>query len=176
MHILLALIGIVGAVAVWYWRAKMAREAAGDLLDAANDARLAARRFAYRRRTDKHPADCVEDPRLAAAGIVAAIASMDAPLSQAEIDALTTEARIVFKTDRGEAEDIAAFGRWISGQCNTPAEAVRRLTKVVHASAGEGAGTDLLAMIEKVATADGGALGADEAASMDTIRRMMGLV
>ena len=175
MHILLGLIGIIGAIAFWYWRAQQAREAAGDIADAANDVRLAARRFAYRRRHNKHPADCVEDPRLAAAGIVAAIASMDAPLSQAEIQALSNEARAVFKADAAEADDIASFGRWISGQCNSPGEAVRRLVKVVQSQAGPEAGADLLAMAERVATADGAMLGEEEEASFATIRRTLGL-
>lgn len=175
MHILLGLAGLIGVALMWYWRAKNAREAAGDIAEAANDVRLAARRFAYRRRTNVHPADCVEDPRLAAAGIAAAIASMDAPLSQAEIDALQSEARATFKVDAAEAVDVAAFGRWISGQCKTPAEAVRRLAKVVNQRAGADAGPDLLTMVERVATADGAALGTDEQASIATIRRTLGL-
>lgn len=173
MHILLGLVGLISAAIFWYWRAKQAREAAGDLVGAANDVRLAAKRFAYHRRTNVHPADAVDDPRLAAAGIVAAIASMDGPLTQSEITEMTVEARRVFNADAAEADDITAFGRWIAGQCNTPAEASRRLAKRVNALAGASAGPDLIAMIEQVATADGGEIGDDEAASITTIRRTL---
>ncbi|MEL6479585.1 MAG: TerB family tellurite resistance protein [Pseudomonadota bacterium] len=175
MPFILTILGLLGAVAIWYWRMRMARHAAGEVAGAARDVKHAARRFAYRRRSDKHPADCVEDPRLAAAGIAAAIAAMDAPLSQAEIKALGTEARVVFKVDPAEAQDIAAFGRWIAGQCQTPSEAVRRLARVVQAEAGVEAGEDLLRMATRVATADGARLGDDEEASLATIRRTLGM-
>lgn len=173
MPFLIALAGLISAAAFWYWRAKQAREAGGDLLDAANDARLAAKRFAYRRRTNVHPADSVDDARLAAAGIVAAIASMDGPLSEAELREMDIQARRLFNVDARDAADIVAFGRWISGQCNTPSEASRRLAKRIKALAGPEAASDLISMVEKVATADGGTIGADEAASIATIQRTL---
>ncbi|HSF95751.1 MAG TPA: TerB family tellurite resistance protein [Thermohalobaculum sp.] len=175
MPFILGILGVLSVVALWYWRFKAAQDAAGEVAIAANDVRLAIRRFGYLRKHKTHPADCVEDPRLAAAGIVAAIASMDAPLSQAEIDRLTAEAGAVFGVDGAEAVDIAAFGRWIAGQCNTPDEAVRRLVKVVREKAGAEAGPDLLAMVEAVATADGGALDSDETDALLTIRRGLGM-
>jgi uncharacterized tellurite resistance protein B-like protein len=175
MHIILGVLGVLGAVALWYWRFKAAQEAAGEVANVANDVRLAIRRFGYMRKHKTHPADCVEDPRLAAAGIAAAVAAMDAPLSQAEIDRLTAEAGSVFGVEASEAVDIAAFGRWIAGQCNTPDEAVRRLIRVVRDKAGAEAGPDLLAMVESVATADGGALDEDEADALQAIRRGLGM-
>jgi uncharacterized tellurite resistance protein B-like protein len=122
-----------------------------------------------------HPADCVDDARLAAAGIVAAIASMDAPLSQAEIDLLTAEAGAVFDVEPAEAVDIAAFGRWIAGQCNTPEDAVRRLTRIIRAKAGAEAGPDLIRMIEKVASADGLGLEERETDAVEAVRRGLGM-
>jgi uncharacterized tellurite resistance protein B-like protein len=176
MHILLGILGALSVAMVWCWRVKSAGEAAGELTNAANDVRLAIRRFGYMRGHKAHPADCVDDARLAAAGIVAAIASMDAPLSQAEIDKLTAEAGAVFGTDPAEAVDIAAFGRWIAGQCQTPEDAVRRLTRIVRAKAGAEAGPDLIAMAEKVATADGIGLDEREADALEAIRRGLGMV
>lgn len=175
MHIILGALGLLSAALIWYWRFKTAREATGELADAANDVRLAIRRFGYMRRHRTHPADCVDDPRLAAAGIAAAIAAMDAPLSQREIDALAAEAGAVFGTDPREAVDIAAFGRWIAGQCQSPEEAVRRLTRVVREKAGAGAGPELLAMAAKVATADGITLDDRETAALVAVRRGLGM-
>ena len=100
---------------------------------------------------------------------------MDAPLSQGEIDMLTAEAGAVFGADPAEAVDIAAFGRWIAGQCKTPEDAVRRLTKVVREKAGAEAGPDLIAMTEKVATADGIGLDEREMDALELIRRGFGM-
>ncbi|MEO0761248.1 MAG: TerB family tellurite resistance protein [Pseudomonadota bacterium] len=165
------LLGIVAAVGIWYWRFKMVSEAAGELIDAADGVRAAARRFAYRRRSDKHPADCVEDARLAAAGVMAAIASMDGPLSRDEIKAIANEARAVFQADQDEADEIAAFGRWIAGQCKSPDDGARRLGKIVRRLAGDAVGRDLVAMTERVAQVDGAPLSEAQASALLTLRR-----
>jgi len=175
MHISLGALGLLSAALIWYWRFKTAHEAAGELAGAANDVRLAIRRFGYNRNRKTHPADCVDDPRLAAAGIAAAIAGMDAPLSQKEIDMLTAEAGAVFGADTVEAVDIATFGRWVAGQCQSPEEAVRRLVRVVREKAGADAGPDLLAMASKVATADGITLDDRETSALVSIRRGLGM-
>jgi uncharacterized tellurite resistance protein B-like protein len=175
LHILLGILGVLSAAMIWYWRVKQVGEAASELTNAANDVRLAIKRFGYMRGRKTHPADCVDDARLAAAGIVAAIASMDAPLSQAEIDLLTAEAGAVFNVDSAEAVDIATFGRWIDGQCNNPEDAVRRLTKIIRRKAGAEAGPDLISMVEKVATVDGIGLDERETDALEAIRRGLGM-
>ena len=171
MHILLGLLGIVGALALWYWRMKMAREAAGELVDAANDVRLAVRRFGYKRAHDKHPADCVEDPRLAASGIALAVAGCDAPLSRAELTMMAAEAGSVFQTSTEESDEIAAFGRWLQGQCQTPEEAVRRLSKVVRLKAGAEGSAQMIEITSRVAAADRGELTERQTSLIDQLRR-----
>jgi hypothetical protein len=69
MHILAAILAVILGAAFWIYRLNAARDAAETLAGAANDVRLAARRFGFRRKTNLHPADCVDDPRLAAMGI-----------------------------------------------------------------------------------------------------------
>ena len=175
MHILIGLLAILGAAALWYWRIKAAREAGGEVLDAANDVRLAARRFMYKHKHNTHPADSVEDPRLAASGIIVAVATMDAPISQSEIAALKKVAGEVFGVSDREALDMVSFGRWIADQCGTNDEAVRRLSKVIAKEAGVEAGPDLVRMVTEVATADGRDLDEDETAALETIRRSLGM-
>ena len=171
MHILIGLLVLIGGIAFWLYRVKAAREQAGEGMDAANDVRLAARRLMYKNKHNTHPADSVDDPRLAAAGIVIAVATMDAPISQAEIAALTREAQAVFEISEREALDMVSFGRWVTEQCGTNDEAVRRLSKVVAKLAGAEAEPDLLRMIEAVATADGSILGEDERDAMASVQR-----
>lgn len=175
MHILIGVITLAGALAIWYWRFKMAREAGGELLNAADDLRASVRRLMYKQKHNKHPADSIDDARLAASGIAVAVATMDAPLSQAEIGALTDSAKRTFAVTSQEADDIVAFGRWIADQCGTQGEAVRRLSKALLRTAGADAGPDMLRMINDVATADGRALSETERDAMDTVRRTLGI-
>ncbi|MEM6355352.1 MAG: hypothetical protein AAF844_06680 [Pseudomonadota bacterium] len=171
MPVILAVLGALVALSVWYWRFKMMREASGEILDMAQGVRAAARRFAYRRRHNVHPAESVEDARLAAAGIMAAVAQIDAPLSKAEIEGIAAEARRTFNAGHDEAQEIAAFGRWIAGQCGSSDDAVRRLLKAIHRHAEGDVGDELLAMVRRVAAADGNELTEGQEGALATIAR-----
>ncbi len=173
MPYLIALLGVIGAIGVWWWRIRMAKVALGAAVDAAKDVRLAARRFGFKNKTNAHPADAVEDPRLAAAGIIAAVAEMDGPLGRAELDTLMLECRRVFGVPADEAMDMVSFGRWVAGQCGTPDEAVRRLLKIVRAKAGPDALPDLLAMMETVAKSDGAELTERQTEAMAQAKRVL---
>lgn len=175
MTAFLGLLALLGVAALWYWRVKGARGSHGEVLDPKRDVRLATRRLMYRRNGHAHPTDSVDDPRLAASGIIVAVATMDGPISQGEITRLRRTAQDTFDVSEREALDILSFGRWIAGECTTNAEAVRRLSKIVLKTAGPAAGPDLVRMIEEVATADGGELGEDERDALETVRRTMGI-
>lgn len=124
-------------------------------MDAANDVRLAARRFGFTRKANIHPFDQIEDPRLAAAGTAAAIAGMDGPLTEAELKAMGAQARLTLNASAEEASDIAAFGHWLSGQGGASDEAARRLAKRVKSLAGQEAGPDLERYCRLVSEAGG---------------------
>lgn len=175
MHIVLGLLALIGAAIFIWYRLRDARQAGGEVLDAADSLRASVRRMMYKARHDGHPADAVEDPRLAASGIAVAVATMDGPISQAEIQKLTALSREIFDVSEREALDIVSFGRWVAGQCNTNAEAVRRLSKIVAREAGPEASGDMVRLITEVATAGGGDLGEDEMDAIDTVRRAMGV-
>lgn len=179
MSVVLGLLVLLCIAAIWYWRVKAARQTSAEVVDVGKDARkdvrLATRRLMLKRGGQAHPTDTVDDPRLAASGIIVAIATMDGPISQAEIARLKRLAQETFEITEREALDILSFGRWIAGQCMTNAEAVRRLSKVVLRTAGPEAGPDLLRMIREVATADGGELGEEERDAIGTVRRTFGM-
>ncbi|MEM9010700.1 MAG: hypothetical protein AAGE18_05690 [Pseudomonadota bacterium] len=173
MPVLLAVLGAIGAGLFWYARMRAAGETARDLVDAANDVRLAARRLGYRIRRNDHPADAVDDARIAAAGIVFAIAEMEQMVTQAGVDAFLAEARSRFGVNHEEAEEITAVGRWVAQQCQTKAEAVRRLSKRLRDLAGAEALPDLEAMIDAVADPGGRGLSEVGADALATLRRVV---
>ena len=176
MHVLVGLLALIGAAIFLWYRLRDAREAGGEMLDAADSLRAKVRKLMYQRKHDRHPADQVEDPRLAAAGIAVAVATMDGPITQAEIETLTRVSREVFDVSDREALDIVSYGRWVAGQCNTNGEAVRRLAKVVAREAGAEAAGDMVRMISEVATAGGTEMGEDEMDAIDTVRHTLGVV
>jgi hypothetical protein len=172
MPVIIAILGALGIAYFLYMRAKTAREAAETLADAANDVRLAARRFGFRRKANLHPADAVDDPRLAAMGIVAAVAQMDRAWEREIAETMTVQAQSVFGVDLAEAEELTVFGRWLSDQSGTPDELVRRLAKRIAALSGPSALHDLERMIAAV-TRPGRAPSERVQDALDTLRRIL---
>lgn len=158
MHIVLAVLGIAAGVGIWLWRAHMAARAAGELIDTADDIRAALRRFGYRRKANAKPLDGIDDPRLAAAGILAAFANMEDGIGRTEIEAISGECRRAFKVDATEAAQIGAYGRWLVQQSANMDEAVRRLARNLEGKLDEAEKDQLLEMIERVASINDGAL------------------
>lgn len=175
MHILLGALVVIGVVVYWIYRARMAADATREVIDVADDVRAAVRRFGYRRQAGKHPADLVDDPRLAAAGILAAIAKMDGSLTDAQINALRVEARATFRVDQQEADEIAAYGRWLSDQSNTPDDTIRRLSSVIRREAPADAHRDVVTMAERVASVTDGSANAMQRQAIDRLAHELGL-
>ena len=104
-----------------------------------------------------HPIDLVDDPRLAAAGMMVSVAKMDGDVTAAQMDAVKLESRATFRVDDKEAADIVAYGRWLAGQSQDPDEALRRLTKVLGRIADKSARRDVVEMMNRIAAIEGGA-------------------
>lgn len=168
MHIVTALVLLLGALALIYVRMRAANMLGDRAAD--DDIRTKTRRMMYDTTRAGHPADEVSDPRLAAAGVVVAVASMDQPIRQSEIEVLSQAAQEVFDVTEREALDIVSFGRWLADQCESQEDAVERLVAIVANEAGPEAGPDLVKMIEDVATAEGNTLGEDEQIALAVVR------
>jgi len=174
MHILLVVLAVAVGVGVWIWRAQMAARAASDLIDTADDIRAALRRFGYRRKANVNPLDGIDDPRLAAAGILAAFVKMDGDLGREEIAAIARECAAAFHADADEAGQIGAYGRWLVQQSSNMDEAVRRLARNLETKVTAEEREQLLGMIERVASIDGGGLSDAQRYSLDQLARQLG--
>ncbi len=173
MPAIIAIIGLLVAALVWYNRMKQAGHVAGELKDAANDVRLAARRFGFKRRTNVHPIDALDDARLAAAGIVAATSQMDSLWDQSMSDAMVQQAQSVFEVGLDEAEEMVVFARWIADQGGNPHEAVRRMARRLKQLAGGDTMADTVQMIRGVSGRGGQMLSRDAEEAIETVERVL---
>jgi uncharacterized tellurite resistance protein B-like protein len=171
MHILLAALAIAVGVGLWLWRARIAAQA---FTDTADDIRAALRRFGHHRTANVHPLDGIEDARLAAAGILAAFANMDGPLGREQIAAIAEECRRAFDVRSEEAEDIGAYGRWLIQQSSNMDESVRRLARNLVPKLTASERRQLLGMVERVASIDGGGLSDSQRYALDNLARQLG--
>lgn len=173
MHILLAVLAAAAGIGFWLWRAHMAARAASDLLETADDIRAAVRRFGFNRKAKTSPHDGIPDPRLAAAGILAAFANMNGGIGREEIAAIAEECRRAFGCDRKEAEDIGAYGRWLAQQSPNMDETVRRIGRNLQDMLTAEEKEQLFGMIERVASIDGGGLSDGQRRTLDNLRRQL---
>ena len=81
MHIVLAIIGLIGAGAFWWYRLKFMSEAVGEAADAVGRVQGYFRRDKLRKKSALAPISAIDDPVIAAATIMVALASEDTVLS-----------------------------------------------------------------------------------------------
>ncbi|MEM8788086.1 MAG: hypothetical protein AAGE76_07475 [Pseudomonadota bacterium] len=158
MHILIGLAALAGAAYFWYWRARNAADMAGHLAGAAQDVRLAARRFGFKRKSNIHPVDGIDDSRVAAAGVLAALLAQDGLATEERRARLLVQIQSVFEIDKTQAEELVVLGGWLVGQCGTPGAALQRLARRLYQLAGEAARPDTERMIRAVFEDRDGAL------------------
>jgi len=158
MHIIIGLLALAGAASFWLWRARNAAEMTGELLDAANDVRLAARRFGFKRKSKIHPVDSIEDARVAGAAIVAALVRQAGRVTPEQEDTWLVQMQSKFNVGKPEAKELSVLGDWLVGQCSTPSNAVPRISRRLAQLAGPAALPDMEEMIQAVFGADGAAL------------------
>ncbi len=132
MPFILSLIAIAGAAYFWFNRARNAKDAAVDILDAANDVRLAARRFGFKRRTNGHPVDDINEPEVAIATIATAFLELDDLPTQNQRDQLAVQLQYQLNQSPKDAEELMVLGRWLMQQCGHPDAAISRVTRRLY--------------------------------------------
>ena len=157
MHILLALIGLITFIAVWYWRIKMISGAARGGYEAAKTVANMPRKYGFQRRAGKTGLRSVNDPREAAAIMMLEIARTRGTVSATQEAAIRAEMMEHFNVTDEEAQDWLTQAGWRSREAPAPHAVMARMSDVVVQSPGMGPKEfdDLCAMLENVAVADG---------------------
>jgi hypothetical protein len=171
MPYVLALLAALGGAYMWYMRLKSARDASEALIEAANDVRLAARRFGFKRKMNLHPSDSIDDPRLATASIVAALMQMERDWEREMGEKLSLQLQSVYDIPGDEAGEMVTFARWMSGQCGTRDEAVRRLGKRLAGMADRAALANVRQLADALVAGPDGAYSDRTSDAIDMLRR-----
>lgn len=155
MPFILGALAVLAAVYFFFVRARDSAEMAHDVLDVANDVRLAARRFGYKWKNRGHPVDAVESIEVAAAGVAEAFITLDDLPSKEERIAVLRQLQTTYRIDLTAAEEASALGRWLVSQCGEPEQGLWRLAKKVHALGGTEAILGLMEVLGETAKATG---------------------
>lgn len=128
MPIIILIFTAVGG-AIWWWVRNNPREALSVAADAATTLRNAPRRIAFRRQTNAHPVEGIDDPRIAICAIAQSFIELDDLPTQEQRQKLHVLVRTKLRCDEEEAEEMEVLGRWLMTQCGGAASAIPRLGK-----------------------------------------------
>ncbi len=171
MPFFLGLLAFVAGIAVWIYRARAAAEVTHEILDAASDVMAAARRFGFRRRNNRHPADDIEDPKIAVGGIGVAFLELEGmPTAEGKKHlqiALAKHTRVSTK----DAEELMVLGHWLMGQCNGPQPAIERLSRTLQKTTQAQHFETVMAVLQDVAAANPNGLSNRQREALPDIQR-----
>lgn len=155
MHILIGILTVLGVIAFFIIRANQAGQAARELADTVGDVRRFGRRHSWNRVADRATLDLVDEPVLAAAAMMCAVAAAEGVLTERHSRTISSLIAARLGVGGRDGEELFAQGRWLAGQTPTLGVALDRLSVPItkHCDAAERA--DLIDMLRTVAKADG---------------------
>lgn len=131
MHIFLAILAILSAIAVWSWRLQMLGRAARHGRDAVKTAANLPRKMRFEHKARKTAVDITSDPREAASAIILAVAQAGDGVLEEEPRDFAPRLADLFGVTDAEASELAGRGDWLVRQVRTRDSLVRRMTEVV---------------------------------------------
>ncbi|NNL72693.1 MAG: hypothetical protein HKP29_04955 [Silicimonas sp.] len=128
MHIVILVLTAMGG-AIWWWVRSNPREAIGTAADLATTVANAPRRLAFRKQTNAHPVEGIDDPRIAITAIAQAFIELDALPTKEQRDALTSAMSVRLDCTKDEITEMEVLGRWLVTQCQGAKLAVPRIAR-----------------------------------------------
>ncbi|MEO0981560.1 MAG: hypothetical protein AAFX03_02780 [Pseudomonadota bacterium] len=113
MHILLAIIGLVSAIGVWYWRLRMAGRIARGVGEVAQTAANLPRRLSFLSKARQGGIRVISDPREAAAVMMVQIAEAHGVVTERHMEAMQDAIGELFEFNAAESEALIAHAGWI---------------------------------------------------------------
>ena len=153
MPVFLAILAAAGGLIFWMMRARNAAHAAQELVDMAGDLASAARRFGFRRQSNRHPVDVLEEPDVAVAGLGMAMTELGGLPSQEQQNALLISLQHHLRHDLQKAQEAQVLGRWLMMQCGGPMPGFSRLARRLAKLGGAEVFDPCMAVLRDVITA-----------------------
>ena len=159
MHILIAVVTILSAIATWFYRLRRIGRAAGEVTKLAKKARNAPRKMSFKRRARKTGLKAVEDPMEAGAILMVLMAGVrtNKALGAPYRDIILNEMETVFQLDQADAADLVTHAVWMVRDVELVSGVFLRMVDIVKRAPDIGATelVDLYEMLQRVGQADG---------------------
>lgn len=174
MPFILGFFAVVGTIIFFIIRLNRAARAARDLAEMASEAKGFLRRRDWNSQTNTDQIRDIEDPRLAAAVMMCALASADADLSEREVNVILEQLTGPLDIDSNGATEMLAQARWLTRDMKDVNTVLHRAAPPVQANCTGQEKAELFDMLIAVSEADGPSDTIKEDA-LDHLHRELGL-
>jgi uncharacterized tellurite resistance protein B-like protein len=151
MHILLALLVIVGGGLFWWYRMRTLGDAASDVIDTAGKARGYLRRKKIRTQHEHSPLTAIDDPVLAAATVIFAIVSEDALITDNHYEAVRDA--IIDICEPAKADEAVIYAKWAASQIDDTVTVIEKTSLLLQQRLNDMEKLELIDMVGKAAGA-----------------------
>ncbi|WP_246665996.1 hypothetical protein [Aquamicrobium sp. LC103] len=149
----MAILGLLGVGAIWWYRLKFMKEAAGEVADAVGRVQGNLRRNKLRKKAALAPVTAIDDPVTAAATVVMAIAAEDVVVSDALEKRVRNKISAIAASEKALDEAIA-YAKWASNQVADVPTVIDKTALLLKSRLDEGEKEQLLAMVLSVTPPD----------------------
>lgn len=149
MHIVISVLGLLGAGLFWWYRLNAAGAAVRDIADMAGRARGAAKRRSFRNRAAESPFAAIDDPVIGAATVIIAMAEEQGAFD-AEAERRLREALKPVAQNPALVDEAVIYGKWAAGQCAEASTALRHVAPLLRDTLSPAERGQLLAIAETV--------------------------
>lgn len=148
MHIVIMILGAIGAAGFWFYRMRDAGRAAGQVIDTAQRVKGSIRRKRFRDKAEQSPFLAIDDPVLAAVTSVIAIAAECGTWNENTKSKLNKAFLAV--SDESALEEAVIYGEWAVKQVTEMSGALRHLGPLLASMLTVDQREDLLGMADQV--------------------------
>lgn len=154
MHIVLGIVGALGALMYYLFIFRRAGKAVTEVVDVAERARGKLRRNAFRRKAEGSTLTAIQDPGTAAMVMLSGIAREKRPVTD-EVQAQLTR---IAEHEIGleDAAETAVFADWVASEVVNPEDIARRFKAMWLEQLTTAQRSDFLSMAIRIAGMDGG--------------------
>ena len=173
MHIVLAALGIIATAYFWAMRMRNAANMADEVVDAAQTAIGAVKRYNFRRKAEIHPIDNLDDTGLAAAALAVAFVELGGLPTQDDKKTLHNALRINLRLSEAEAEEYTVFGSWLIRQCPTISSAFTRTARRLRRIAQSDPSKDIGLILDHIVKHGSVQMTAQQSEAIEELNRIM---
>ncbi|MBZ9908897.1 hypothetical protein FJ872_20265 [Mesorhizobium sp. B2-5-9] len=150
MPFLIAVLGVLGAAALWWYRMKAMNDAAREVAEVVGRVQGNIRRKKLRKQAALSPLTAIDDPVVAAATLITAIVSEDGPVLPRR-EAIIREVISQIAAGPKKTDEAVVYAKWAATQIDDTTIVIDKLAPFLRERLDPNERDDLLQMLNRVA-------------------------